>query len=93
MTDPDSRPSIPPLPGGAGDFTLLTAINVALDAPPGELPDRVAMVRHYLGAALDAGPGGRRATFKVLAHLIVRDLILSWSSPPPGADGTGRSGT
>jgi hypothetical protein len=91
MTDPDSRPAIPPLPR-TGEVAMLTAINAALDAPPAELPDRVALVRHYLGAALDAEHGSRRATYKVLAHLIVRDLIRSWSLTP-GADVTGRSGT
>jgi hypothetical protein len=92
MSDPDSRPAIPPL-SRTGEVALLTAINAALDAPPGELPDRVTMVRHYIGAALDAEHGNRRATYKALAHLIVRDLIRSWSSPPSDADATGRSGT
>ncbi len=62
------------LPGGNGEVALLTAIDAALDAAPAELPGRVAMLRRYLGAALDAEPGNRRATYKVIAQLIVRDM-------------------
>jgi hypothetical protein len=56
-----------------GEGALLTAINVALDVPVAELPGRVALIRRYIDAALDAVPGSRRATFQVIAHLIVRD--------------------
>jgi hypothetical protein len=62
------------LPGVRGEVALLTAIDVALNARPGELPGRVGLIRHYLGAALEAAPGSRSATYKVLAQLIVRDL-------------------
>jgi hypothetical protein len=62
------------LPGGNGEIALLTAIDAALDTSPERLPGRVALVRRYLDAALDAEPGIRRATFKVIAHLIVREM-------------------
>jgi hypothetical protein len=65
------------LPGGSGEIALLTAIDAALDAEPGDLPARVELVRHYLGAALEAPTGSRRATFKVIAQLIIRDLSRS----------------
>ena len=69
--DPVSEAS---LPGGNGEIALLTAIDTALDVSPEELPGRVALVRRYLDAAIDAPPGSRRATFKVIAQLIIRDL-------------------
>lgn len=62
------------LPGGSGEIALLTAIHAALDAAPGELPDRAALVRHYISVALDSLPGSRRAAYKVIAHMIVRDI-------------------
>lgn len=62
------------LPGGSGEVALLTAIDAALDAAPGELPARVALVRRYVSAALDTIPGNRRATYRVLAHMIIREL-------------------
>jgi hypothetical protein len=82
--DPLSEAS---LPGGSGEMALLTAIDMALDVPPGELPGRVALVRRYLGAALDAPHGSRRATFKVLAQLIVRDLSMDEPVSYPAAGG------
>ena len=42
-----------------GEVALLTAIDAVLDVPAGELPGRVALVRRYIGAALDVP--GRRA--------------------------------
>ena len=39
-----------------------------------------AAVRRYIGAAVDAPPGSRKATFKVIAQLIVRDLAQADSS-------------
>lgn len=74
MNEPRVRLSPESLPGGNGEIALLTAIDAALDSEPGDLPARVALVRRYLGAALDAIPGHRRATFKVIAHLLVRDI-------------------
>ncbi len=56
-----------------GEVALLTAINAALDVPAGELPGRVALVRRYIGAALDAVPGSRRVTFQVVAQMLARD--------------------
>jgi hypothetical protein len=67
------------LPGGSGEVALLTAISAALDASPGDLPARVALVRRYIGAAVDAAPGSRKATFKVIAQLIIRDLAQAGS--------------
>lgn len=58
-----------------GEVALLTAINAVLDVPAGELPGRVALVRHYIGAALDAVPGTRRVTFQVVAQMLARDAI------------------
>lgn len=58
-----------------GEVALLTAINAVLDVPAGELPGRVALVRHYIGAALDAVPGTRRVTFQVIAQMLARDAI------------------
>lgn len=80
--DPLSPASLP----RPGEVALLTAINVALDVPVGELPGRVALVRRYIDAALDAVPGSRRATFLVIAQLIVRDV--GRASPPHGDDGS-----
>jgi hypothetical protein len=75
MSQPRSfPPKAVSLPGGNGEVALLTAIDAALDAEPGELPGRVELVRRYIGAALDAEPGSRRGTFKVIAQLIIRDL-------------------
>jgi hypothetical protein len=44
-----------------------------LDVPADELPRRVALVRRYIGAALEALPGARRVTFQVVAQMLVRD--------------------
>jgi hypothetical protein len=44
-----------------GEVALLTAIDAALDVPVGELPGRFALGRRYVGAAMGAVPGGRRA--------------------------------
>jgi hypothetical protein len=57
-----------------GEVALLTAIDVALDVSVGELPGRVALVRRYIGAALDAVPGSRRATLLVIAQMLARDV-------------------
>jgi hypothetical protein len=57
-----------------GEIALLTAIDAALDVPVGELPGRVALVRRYIGAALDAVPGSRRATLMVIAQMLARDI-------------------
>ena len=65
-----------------GEVALLTAINAALDVPAGELPGRVALVRRYIGAALDAVPGSRRVTFQVVAQMLARDA----SRDAPAAD-------
>ncbi len=56
-----------------GEVALLTAINAVLDVPADELPGRVALVRRYIGAALDAVPGTRRVTFQVVAQMLARD--------------------
>jgi hypothetical protein len=56
-----------------GEVALLTAINVVLDVPADELPGRVALVRRYVAAALDAVPGSRRTTFQVIAQMLARD--------------------
>jgi hypothetical protein len=69
-----------------GEVALLTAIDAALDVPADELPGRVALVRRYIGAALDAVPGCRRATFLVIAQLMTRDT--SQATPPGSGDGT-----
>lgn len=74
MSEHPRPPASVLLPGGSGEVALLTAIDAALDAGPGELPGRVALVRRYIGAAVDATPGSRKATFKVIAQLIIRDL-------------------
>jgi len=56
-----------------GEVALLTAISAVLDVPADSLPGRVALVRRYIAAALDAVPGSRRATFQVIAQLMLRD--------------------
>jgi hypothetical protein len=70
-----------------GEVALLTAINAALDVPADELSGRVALVRRYIDAALDAVPGSRRATFLVIAQLMTRDISqetpLDQSGHPP----------
>jgi hypothetical protein len=81
MSQRPGSPAAISLPGGNGEVALLTAIDAALDASPGDLPGRVALVRRYLGAALDAEPGNRRATFKVIAQLIVRDMTREEAEP------------
>jgi hypothetical protein len=73
MNDRPSTLSAETLPR-PGEIALLTAISAALDTPASELPGRVALVRRYIDAALDAVPGSRRATFLVLAQLMVRDI-------------------
>jgi hypothetical protein len=65
-----------------GEVALLTAIDAALDVPAAELPGRVALVRHYIGAALDAVPGSRRV--QVIAQMLARDAIRD--SPADGND-------
>jgi hypothetical protein len=67
-----------------GEVALLTAIDAVLEVPPSELPGRVALVRRYVGAALEAVPGTRRATFQVVAHMLVRDA--SRESPTNAGD-------
>jgi len=56
-----------------GEVALLTAINAVLDVPADKLPARVALVRRYVGAALDAVPGSRRVTYQVIAQMLARD--------------------
>ena len=56
-----------------GEVAMLTAIDAVLEVPASELPDRVALVRRYVGAALEAVPGTRRVTFQVIAQMLVRD--------------------
>lgn len=56
-----------------GEIALLTVIDAVLDVPVSELPDRVALVRRYLGVALDAVPGSRRTTFLVIAQMLARE--------------------
>ena len=56
-----------------GEVALLTAIDAVLEVPANELPDRVALVRRYVGAALEAVPGTRRVAFQVIAQMLVRD--------------------
>jgi hypothetical protein len=63
---PDSLPR-------PGEVALLTAISAVLDVPADELPERVALVRRYVGAALDAVPGSRRVTYQVVAQMLARD--------------------
>lgn len=85
MTDHRGALSPESLPG-PGEIALLTAIDCVLDAPASELPGRVALVRRYLSAALDAIPGSRRARFLVIAQLMVRDVnrpCMPDDLPPP----------
>jgi hypothetical protein len=56
-----------------------------LDVPSGEFPGRVALVRRYVGAALDAVPGTRRVTFQVITQMLARDS--SRDSPGDGGEG------
>jgi hypothetical protein len=93
MSEP--RPVVPPAmswrPVG-GDMALLTAIDQALDAPKGELPGRVALVRGYLRYVLEALPRtNRNASFQVIAGMIARDTDPEQSAPratgPSGATG------
>jgi hypothetical protein len=65
-----------------GEVALLTAINAVLDVPAGKLPGRAALVRRYVGAALEAVPGTRRVAFQVIAQMLVRDA--SRDSPADG---------
>jgi hypothetical protein len=65
-----------------GEVALLTAINAVLDVPAGELPGRVAPVRRYVGAALEAVPGTRRVAFQVIAQMLVRDVSRDPPSMP-----------
>ena len=64
-----SRESLP----RPGEVALLTAIDAVLEVPANELPGRVALVRRYVGAALEAVPGTRRVAFQVIAQMLVRD--------------------
>jgi hypothetical protein len=57
-----------------GEVALLTAINVALDVPADQLPQRARLIRHYISAALAAVPGSRRATHLVIAQMLAREL-------------------
>jgi hypothetical protein len=84
MTDRPGDLSPESLPR-SGEVALLTAINAVLDVPAGRLPGRVALVRRYIGAALDAVPGTRRVTFQVVAQMLVRDA--SQNSPADGGEG------
>ncbi len=74
-------PELLPRPG---EVALLTAIDAALDVPADQLPRRVTLVRRYIGAALAAVPGSRRATFLVIAQMLARDLN---QDPPTDGDG------
>ena len=65
-----------------GEVALLTAIDAVLEAPASELPDRVALVRRYIGAALDAVPGTRRVALQVIAQMLVRDASRDWPTKP-----------
>lgn len=66
----NDRPvTIPPeLLRKSGEVALLTVIDAVLDVPVDGLPDRVALVRRYLEAALDAVPDSRRTAFLVIAR-------------------------
>jgi hypothetical protein len=66
-----------------GEVALLTAISAVLDVPPADLPGRVALVRRYIAAALDAVPGSRRARFQVIAELMLRDASQDRGDQPP----------
>lgn len=58
-----------------GEVALLTAIDAVLDVPADQLPGRVALVRRYIGAALDTVPGTRRTAFQVIAQMLARDSL------------------
>jgi hypothetical protein len=71
----NDRPgTIPPgLLRRSGEVALLTVIDAVLDVPVDELPGRVALVRRYLEAALEAIPDTRRTAFLVIAQMLFRD--------------------
>ena len=79
-----SPKSLPP----PGEVALLTAIDAALDVPVGELPGRFALGRRYVGAALAAVPGGRRATPMVIAQMLASDIS---QDPAAGSSGLHRA--
>ena len=56
----ESQHPLPRLVTELAEVTMLTAISAVLDVPADELPGRVALVRRYIGAALEAVPGARR---------------------------------
>jgi hypothetical protein len=56
-----------------GEVALLAGIDAVLEVPASELPGRVALVRRYVRAALEAVPGTRRVAFQVIAQMLVRD--------------------
>jgi len=65
---------LPGVPASAsGEVALLAAIDAALDGARDE-SGRVALVRRYIGLALEMRPAGRRATFTVIARMITRDI-------------------
>jgi hypothetical protein len=74
---PESLPRV-------GEIAPLAAIDAVLDAPAGELPDRVALVRRYIKAALDALPGTRPVAFQVIAQMLIRDATRD--SPAEAGD-------
>lgn len=67
-----------------GEVALLTVIDTVLDVPVDELPDRVALVRRHLEAALEAVRDTRRTAFLVIAQMLARD-----ASRDRAADGEG----
>lgn len=69
----ESQHPLPRLVTELAEVTMLTAISAVLDVPADELPGRVALVRRYIGAALEAVPGARRVTFQVVAQMLVCD--------------------
>jgi hypothetical protein len=75
MLSPESLPR-------PGEVALLTAIDAVLEVPANELPERVALVRRYVGAALDAVPGTRRVAFQVIAQMLVRDAGREYPDKP-----------
>jgi hypothetical protein len=69
-----SSPALPGArPSASGEVALLAAIDAALDGVRDE-SGRVALVRRYIGVALEMRPAGRRATFTVIAKMITRDI-------------------
>jgi hypothetical protein len=66
ILSPESLPRL-------GEVALLTAIDAVLEVPVADLPDRVALVRRYVAAALEAVPGTRRVTFQVIAQMLIHD--------------------